>query len=94
MPSVSTCRDYTELTRHTTGEHAGRFDDFKNEELIALIAMLEEYPSGMIKTPGLKYIVRRLDGTPHPTNTTAAAGRVDKCRIHRIYGVCFQRSGA
>ena len=65
--------DYTELTRHTTGEHAGRFDEFKNEELIALIAMLEEYPTGMIKTPGLKYIVRRLDGTPHPTHTTAAA---------------------
>ena len=65
--------DYTELTRHTTGEHAGRFDDFKNEELIALVAMLEEYPTGMIKTQGLKYIVRRLDGTPHPTHTTAPA---------------------
>ena len=65
--------DYTELTKYTTGEHAGRFDQFKNEELIALIAMLEEYPSGMIKTPGLKYIIRRLDGTPHPTHPSAAA---------------------
>lgn len=65
--------DYTELTKHTTGEHAGRFDDFKNEELIAILAMLEEYPTGMIKTPGLKYLVRRLDGTPHPTHPTAAA---------------------
>ena len=65
--------DYSELTRHTTGEHAGRFSEFKNEELIALISMLEEYPSGMLKTPGLKYLVRRLDGTPHPTNPTAAA---------------------
>ena len=65
--------DYTELTKYTTGEHAGRFDQFKNEELIALIAMLEEYPTGMIKTPGLKYIVRRLDGTPHPTHPTAPA---------------------
>ena len=65
--------DYTELTRHTTGEHAGRFSEFKNEELIALVSMLEEYPSGMLKTPGLKYLVRRLDGTPHPTNPTAAA---------------------
>ena len=65
--------DYTELTKHTTGEHAGRFDDFKNEELIAIIAMLEEYPTGMIKTPGLKYLVRRIDGTPHPTHPTAAA---------------------
>ena len=65
--------DYTELTRYTTGEHAGRFEDFKNEELIMLAAMLEEYPSGMLKTPGLKYLVRRLDGTPHPTYPTAAA---------------------
>ena len=65
--------DYTELTRHTTGEHAGRFSEFKNEELIALVSMLEEYPSGMIKTPGLHYLVRRLDGTPHPLYPTAPA---------------------
>ncbi len=65
--------DYTELTRHTTGEHAGRFSEFKNEELIALVSMLEEFPSGMLKTPGLKYLVRRLDGTPHPLYPSAAA---------------------
>ncbi len=65
--------DYAELTRHTTGEHAGRFSDFKNEELIALVSMLEEFPSGMLKTPGLKYLVRRLDGTPHPLYPSAPA---------------------
>ena len=65
--------DYTELTRHTTGEHAGRFSEFKNEELIALVSMLEEFPSGMLKTPGLKYLVRRLDGTPHPLYPGAPA---------------------
>ena len=65
--------DYTELTRHTTGEHAGRFSEFKNEELIALVSMLEEYPSGMLKTPGLKYLLRRLDGTPHPSHPSAPA---------------------
>ena len=65
--------DYTELTRHTTGEHAERFSEFKNEELIALVSMLEEFPSGMLKTPGLKYLVRRLDGTPHPLYPTAPA---------------------
>ena len=65
--------DYSELTRHTTGEHAGRFSEFKNEELIALVSMLEEFPSGMIKTPGLKYLVRRLDGTPHPLYPGAPA---------------------
>ncbi len=61
--------DYTELT----GEPAGRFSEFKNEELIALVSMLEEYPSGMLKIPGLKYLVRRLDGTPHPTHPRAPA---------------------
>ena len=65
--------DYVELTKHTTGEHAGRFDRFKPEELVAIISMLEEYPSGMVSTPGLKYLVRRLDGTPHPLSPEAAA---------------------
>ena len=65
--------DYTELTRNTTGEHAGRFGEFKNEELMALVSMLEEYPQGMLTTPGLRYLVRRLDGTPHPLYPTAPA---------------------
>ena len=65
--------DYSELTRQTTGEHAGRFDIFKNEELLSLVSMLEEFPQGMLTTPGLKYFVRRLDGTPHPTIPEAAA---------------------
>ena len=65
--------DYSELTQYTTGEHAGRFSEFKNEELIALVSMLEEFPSGMLKTPGLKYLVRRLDGIPHPLYPTAPA---------------------
>ena len=65
--------DYSELTKYTTGEHAGRFSTFKNEELMALLSMFEEFPQGMLKTPGLKYLVRRLDGTPHPTHPTAAA---------------------
>ena len=35
--------------------------------------MLEEYPTGMLKTPGLNYIVRRLDGLPHPLYPQAGA---------------------
>ncbi len=65
--------DYVELTRHTTGEHAGRFSEFKNKELIAIISMFEELPSGMHKTQGLKYLVRRLDGTPNPRYPEAPA---------------------
>ncbi len=65
--------DYTELTRYTTGEHAARFTTFKNEELIAIATMFEEYPQGMHKTAGLNYLVRRLDGTPHPLYPVAPA---------------------
>lgn len=65
--------DYTELTQRTTKEHSGRFGEFKNEELMALVSMLEEYPQGLHSTPGLQYLVRRLDGTPHPIYPTAAA---------------------
>ncbi len=59
--------DYTELTRNTTKEHSGRFQDFTSEELIYIASMFEEYPTGMHKTPGLKYLVRRLDGTVNPS---------------------------
>ena len=65
--------DYTELTRHTTGEPADRFSEFKNEELMALMSMFEEFPRGMLKTPGLNYLVRRVDGLPHPIVPEAAA---------------------
>ena len=65
--------DYRELTKYTTDEGAGRFMPFKNEELIALASMLEEFPAGMRHTPGLHYLVRRLDGTPHPIYPQAGA---------------------
>ena len=65
--------DYTELTQSTTGEPASRFSEFKNEELMFLASMFEEYPEGMRLTPGLRYIVRRLDGTPHPLYAEAPA---------------------
>lgn len=65
--------DYVELTKHTTGEHSGRFEPFKPEELIYLISILEEFPEGMRKTEGLKYIIRRKDGTFHPLYPDAPA---------------------
>ena len=65
--------DYKKLTQFTTWEDAGRFMEFKNEELLALVSMFEEYPQGMLKTPGLKYLVRRLDGTRHPRYPLAPA---------------------
>lgn len=86
--------DYSELTRHTTGEHAGRFSEFKNEELIALVSMLEEFPSGMIKTPGLNYLVRRLDGTPHPLYPTAPAVAWPSAGYIEFMESAFKEQGA
>ncbi len=65
--------NYTELTRNTTSENERSFTQFKKEELLDLISMFEEYPSNMLHTPGLKYLVRRLDGIPHPLYPNAAA---------------------
>ena len=65
--------DYIELTKHTTGEGAGHFQPFKREEILAILSMLEEFPPGMLQTPGLKYLVRRLDGLPNPVHGTAPA---------------------
>ena len=86
--------DYTELTRHTTGEHVGRFTDFKNEELMALVSMLEEFPQGMLKTPGLKYMVRRLDGTPHPLYPAAAAVAWTGAGYIEFMESAFKKQGA
>ncbi|MCH8964741.1 MAG: DNA polymerase III subunit delta, partial [Planctomycetes bacterium] len=57
----------------TTVESAGRFQAFHAEEIIQLINMLEEMPEGMHILPELQYLVRRLDGTPHPLYAEAPA---------------------
>ena len=85
--------DYTELTRHTTQEHAGRFTRFKNEELMALVSMLEEFPQGMLKTPGLKYLVRRLDGTPHPLYPEASAVAWTGAGYIEFMEIAFKKQG-
>ena len=64
---------YATLTAHTTGEPASRFQDFHAEEIVRIINMFEEMPAGMRAVPGLRYLVRRLDGTPNPLNPTAPA---------------------
>ncbi len=42
-----------------TGEPADKFDKFTYEEIIGIMVMFEEYPSGMHVTQGLKYLIRR-----------------------------------
>ena len=66
--------DYSALTAHSTGgEPSGRFQQFHAAEIIRLINMLEEMPHGMHKIPELRYLVRRLNGTPHPLHPATPA---------------------
>ncbi|MDE0222515.1 MAG: hypothetical protein OXJ90_24830 [Spirochaetaceae bacterium] len=66
--------DYLALTAHTTGgEPPTRFQKFHSEEVVRLINMLEELPRGMHKIPELRFLVRRLNGTPHPVYPQAPA---------------------
>ena len=85
--------DYRELTKDTTGEDAGRFMPFKNEELMALASMLEEFPQGMRHTPGLNYLVRRLDGTPHPLYPAAGAVAWTKSGYIEFMESTFKEAG-
>ena len=86
--------DYTELTRYTTGENTARFTTFKNEELIAIATMFEEYPKGMHKNVGLNYLVRRLDGTPHPIYPSAPAVAWTQSGYIEFMESAFQGQGA
>ena len=42
-----------------TKEPADKFGEFTYQEIIGIMVMFEEYPSGMHVTPGLKYLIRR-----------------------------------
>ena len=65
--------DYSILTAPTGNEEAGRFQAFHPDEIVEIINMFEEMPKGMHKLPELNYLVRRLDGTPHPFYDEALA---------------------
>ena len=64
---------YATLTASTTGEGGSRFQRFHPEEIVQIINMFEEMPSGMHKINGLRYLARRLDGNPHPLYPQAPA---------------------
>jgi hypothetical protein len=65
--------NYTTLTQPTGGELQSRFQDFKPSELMKIINMFEEMPSGFHKVSGLNYLVRRMDGLLHPLYPDAPA---------------------
>ena len=64
---------YEELTRGTTDEDAGCFQEFVARELVEIINMFEEMPEGFHKIPHLNYLIRRQNGHLHPLYPDAAA---------------------
>lgn len=64
---------YSEITKNTTKEDSDKFEPFKPDEIIDLISVLEEFPSGMRKIDGMDYILRRRDGLEHPIYPQASS---------------------
>ncbi|HEY5801340.1 MAG TPA: hypothetical protein VIT92_14040, partial [Burkholderiaceae bacterium] len=67
--------DYAALTATTTRDDWRAFAAFKPAELIELINMMEEMPSGFHQVAGLKYLVRRAYGRGIPDCACAAVAR-------------------
>ena len=65
--------DYAELTKYTTGETDASFEQFKPEELLAILTAFAEMPVEYEKVNNLKYLIRRIDGTDHPLYPDSAA---------------------
>lgn len=65
--------DYAELTKYTTKETAANFEQFKPNELLAIVRMFAEMPNAYDKIENLKYLVRRIDGNSNPVHPDAAA---------------------
>ena len=58
-----------------TGEPAYNFSKFSYEEILGIMIMFEEYPSGMHVTQGLKYLIRRA---PDPFVIYTARANIEK----------------
>jgi len=65
--------DMKKLTRNTTNESEKSFQEFHSWELVAIINMFEEMPTGFHSIEGFDYIVRRADGVSHPLHPGAPA---------------------
>ncbi len=66
-------KSYPALTARATNEGSGRFQAFQADEIVRIINMFEEMPSGFHALPELQFLARRLNGTPHPLYPTAPA---------------------
>ena len=59
-------------TEDLMSEDQSNFQEFFKSEKLEILAMFEELPEGFHKQDGLKYLVRRINGQPHPIYDAAA----------------------
>lgn len=59
------------ITKYPSGDYQSWF--LHPEELVEIATSWQEYPIGMQKIKGLKYLIRRVNGTVNPDEPTAAA---------------------
>ena len=63
----------SEFLRNLMGETETNFQQFTPDEKLIILSMFEEFPDGMQRQDQLKYMVRRINGQPHPRYPTAPA---------------------
>lgn len=61
------------LLKQVMGETESNFQEFQFDEKLIVLSMIEEFPEPMHKQDGLKYMVRRINGQPHPVCPSCAA---------------------
>lgn len=69
--------DYSVLTASTTRETATSFQAFPPSELVDLISMFEEMPTGFHAVAGLTTVVRRADAGESPVRAWTTAGYLE-----------------
>ena len=83
--------DYASLTAPTGNESSHNFQPFESDEILILINMLEEMPTGMHRVEGMRYLVRRLNGLPHPLYPQAPAVAWPESRYVEFMESAFKR---
>ena len=63
----------TPFLKTLMNETETNFQEFTSDEKIVILSMFEEFPDAMQRQGQLKYMVRRVNGQPHPIYTTAPA---------------------
>ena len=59
--------------KNLMGETETNFQEFTSDEKIIILSMFEEFPDAMQRQAELKYMVRRVNGQPHPVYPDAPA---------------------